>query len=407
MPIPKLRFKNFEEKWKSYKIEDRVGEIIGGGTPSTKVSEYWKGNIPWISSSDLEQHKLLNVIPTRFITQKAIENSSTHLIPKNSIAVVTRVGVGKLAIIDQDYCTSQDFQSLIELKDDIYFFTYLLYKELMKLSLMSQGTSIKGITKSELKNLIINIPTKEEQQNIGLFFYKLDTKIQLQKDKINLLEEQKKGYMQKIFTQELRFKDENGKDYGAWKSVKLHKLINQVKGNSLKNKETVNLPVLTISAKSGFVNQEDRFSGVIAGNSLSKYTELDKYDLSYNKGNSKTAKYGCVFVQSKYEKALVPNVYKSFRAKENVNPFYLQYLFATKILDRQLRGIISSTARMDGLLNVSDEDFFNLNILYPSINEQNKIVAFLSMLDQKIDQEERKLELLSNQKQAFMQQMFI
>lgn len=251
------------------------------------------------------------------------------------------------------------------------------------------------------------IPKIEEQNKIASFLKKIDYKIQLQKEKIDLLKEQERGYRHRIFNKEIRFNDENGKDYSPWKTVKLHTLVDQIKGNSLKNKEKVNLPILTISAKSGFVNQEDRFSAVIAGNSLAKYTELDKYDISYNKGNSKTAKFGCVFVQSKYHKALVPNVYKSFRAKENVNPFYLQYLFASKLLDRQLKGIISSTARMDGLLNVSDEDFYNINILCPSVDEQNIIVYFLLLFEQKIEFEEKKLEVLLNQKQGFMQQMFI
>lgn len=86
-----------------------MGEVAdktyGGGTPKTSIEEYWQGNIPWIQSQDLSENKVFGVEPRKYINQKAIENSATKIIPKNSIAIITRVGVGKLALMPISYCT--------------------------------------------------------------------------------------------------------------------------------------------------------------------------------------------------------------------------------------------------------------------------------------------------------------
>lgn len=197
---------------------------------------------------------------------------------------------------------------------------------------------------------------------------------------------------------ELRFPEFDGE----WEEKQLNNIVDSLKGNSNDNEE---LPVLTISAKKGWMNQKERFSQVIAGNSLSKYNELKKGDLSYNKGNSKVAIYGIVY-KLNYDRALVPNVYKSFRPKSNYESDFIEKYFHTKILDKQLRKLISSTARMDGLLNISDNDFYSMLINIPTKKEQQKIGEFFSKLDRQIELEEQKLEKLEEQKKGYMQKLF-
>ena len=99
------------------------------------------------------------------------------------------------------------------------------------------------------------------------------------------------------------------------------------------------------------MSQEDRFFGNIAGKEQKNYTLLHKGDLSYNHGNSKLAKYGTVFTLESYKEALVPRVYHSFRMID-ADASFIEYYFATKIPDRELAKLISSGARMDGLLNI-------------------------------------------------------
>ena len=142
----------------------------------------------------------------------------------------------------------------------------------------------------------------------------------------------------------------------------------------------MNLPTLTISAANGWMNQEERFSGNIAGKEQKNYTLLHKGELSYNHGNSKLAKYGTVFSLQTYEEALVPRVYHSFRV-ENGSADFLEYYFATKLPDRELGRLISSGARMDGLLNIGYYEFMGIQMMFPTIAEQNRIAGYFRCLD--------------------------
>lgn len=153
-------------------------ETYGGGTPKTSISNFWEGDLPWIQSSDLVIENTNNVFPQKFITNEAIEKSAAKVIPANSIAIVTRVGVGKLAFMPYKYSTSQDFLSLSKLSEDPLFSVYVLYLLMKKESINSQGTSIKGITKKNLLNTLISIPkSKSEQNNIGTAINHLDNLI--------------------------------------------------------------------------------------------------------------------------------------------------------------------------------------------------------------------------------------
>src|SRR5207302_1807411 len=98
-------------KWPVVKVADVCTQILSGGTPSTSISSYWKGDIPWITSADI--HGLKDVRPRKYITREAIEHSATNLIPANNLVVVTRVGLGKILVNAFDLCISQDSQGLV------------------------------------------------------------------------------------------------------------------------------------------------------------------------------------------------------------------------------------------------------------------------------------------------------
>ncbi|HAR7217745.1 TPA: restriction endonuclease subunit S [Staphylococcus aureus] len=199
-----LRFKdengNDYPDWEEKKIEDIASQVYGGGTPNTKIKEFWNGDIPWIQSSDVKVNDLILQQCNKFISKNSIELSSAKLIPANSIAIVTRVGVGKLCLVEFDYATSQDFLSLSSLKYDKLYSLYSLLYTMKKISANLQGTSIKGITKKELLDSIIKIPHNlEEQQKIGELFYKIDKYISFNKCKIEMLKSLKQGLLQKMF----------------------------------------------------------------------------------------------------------------------------------------------------------------------------------------------------------------
>ena len=160
-------------------MSDLAEKTYGGGTPTTSNEAYWNGDIPWIQSSDVVDGKLLGVEPRKWITQDGLNNSAAQLIPGNSIAIITRVGVGKLAFMPYSYATSQDFLSLSKLNAEPLFTVYACYKKLQSELNAVQGTSIKGITKDELLAKNIMVPRYAEQQQIGAFFKQLDHLITL------------------------------------------------------------------------------------------------------------------------------------------------------------------------------------------------------------------------------------
>ena len=187
-----------------------------------------------------------------------------------------------------------------------------------------------------------------------------------------------------------------------WEQRKLKDVSERVRGNDGR----MELPTLTISAGKGWLDQRDRFSGNIAGKEQKNYTLLSENELSYNKGNSKLAKYGVVFKLSAYKEALVPRVYHSFRTNKEANPDYIEYMFATKLPDRELGKLVTSGARMDGLLNINYDDFIGIKIKIPSLAEQSKISILFIQLDNLITLHQRKLDQLNQLKEALLQQMF-
>ena len=386
--IPKLRFKGYEDAWEQRKLGTIAESTYGGGTPKTTIEEYWNGGIPWIQSSDIQENQFFNIQVRKTISEGGLANSAAKLIPKNSIAIVTRVGVGKLGLIPFNFTTSQDFLSLSELNIDSHYAVYLLFKKLQFESKMVQGTSIKGITKEELLSKDLKISQRDlEQKYIGQFFQKIDNLITLHQRKYDALKTMKKTLLSKMFPKdgedvpEIRFKGFTD----AWEQRKLSEISQRVQGNDGR----MNLPTLTISAAYGWMDQIDRFSGNIAGTEQKNYTLLKKGELSYNHGNSKLAKYGAVFELSTYEEALVPKVYHSFRMVEGDSKF-IEFLFATKLPDRELSKLISSGARMDGLLNITYSDFATINLTVPSETEQNIVSNCLKELDDLITLHQRR-----------------
>ncbi|WP_405055592.1 restriction endonuclease subunit S domain-containing protein, partial [Lacticaseibacillus paracasei] len=201
--------------------------------------------------------------------------------------------------------------------------------------------------------IVVNVPQTAEQFQIGQLFSALDALIAATQDKIDALEQAKRALLQRLFDQSWRFKGYSG----SWEKHKLGDLAKRVRGNDGR----MDLPILTISAGNGWLTQKERFSQSIAGNELKNYTLLAKNELSYNHGNSKLAKYGAVFALKKYNEALVPRVYHSFDVSGKADSNFIEYLFSSKTPDHELRKLISSGARMDGLLNINYASFMNIS----------------------------------------------
>ena len=185
--------------WEERRLKDLCEIITGGGTPKTKISQYWEGTIPWISSSDLKENNICDLSITRKITEEAIENSATKKVPRGTVLIVSRVGVGKVAVAPCELCTSQDFTNIVDPQGEPYFFGYELIWMMQKKAIQSQGTSIKGIPASEIREYILKVPCLEEQKKIAEFLLGFDEAISLARQELDKWKLLKKGLMQQMF----------------------------------------------------------------------------------------------------------------------------------------------------------------------------------------------------------------
>lgn len=199
MEVPEIRFEGFTGDWEQRKLGEIAGRTYGGGTPKTSIMEYWDGYIPWIQSSNLMEHELFNVDIQKHITDDGLKKSAAQLVPPNSVAVVSHVGVGKLAFMPFSYTTSQDFISLSELKADPVFTCYSVYKRLQNDLHIVQGSAIKGITKDDLLSKEIMLPSEAEQIKISEYFRQLDHLVTLHQQKCDKLMKIKKYMLQNMF----------------------------------------------------------------------------------------------------------------------------------------------------------------------------------------------------------------
>ena len=198
--LPHLRFSGFTAGWEQRTLTEHITSSLGGGTPSTSIAKYWEGNLPWIQSSDLAQDDLHSYRINKHISESAVKETAAKHIPANSMAVVVRVGVGKVVIPETDYSTSQDFISLVGLKGDKDFLLYAIHRLLKRLAINTQGTSIKGITKSNLiESKVLSPKDKREQVLIGQLLSKIDTCIAIHQRELDRLRELKMAYIQKLF----------------------------------------------------------------------------------------------------------------------------------------------------------------------------------------------------------------
>lgn len=238
-------------------------------------------------------------------------------------------------------------------------------------------------------------PSKEEQNKVSTFLSLYDKKIETQSEKINALEERRKGILQQIFSQELRFRDDNGEDFPEWDSVVMEDAF-----NSISDKNHPEKTVLTIIQGQGTIPRD----------------ESDR-NISYNKASIPTYKLVQIndFImhlrsfegglEIATREGIVSPAYTIMRNKINITPqFYRYYFRSSSFIVDKLTGITEGIR--DGR-SINMDDFWLLEIPYPSIQEQKKIGQFLTLVDKQIQVEKEKLEAIKLIKKGLLQQMFV
>lgn len=197
--VPEVRFPGFAGDWEERKLAE-LAEIIGGGTPSTNVKEYWDGDIDWYSPVEVGK-EIYAFGSQRKITKLGLKKSSAKVLPANkTILFTSRAGIGDMAILKRNGATNQGFQSLVINNDYNIYFVYSMGNKIKEFALKhSSGSTFLEISGNNLGKMDLLVPSLEEQDKIGDFFKKLDEKISLHQRELDALKETKKAFLQKMF----------------------------------------------------------------------------------------------------------------------------------------------------------------------------------------------------------------
>ncbi|HDR3142294.1 TPA: restriction endonuclease subunit S [Staphylococcus aureus] len=378
--VPELRFPGFEGEWEEKKLEDIIKVNFG-----KDYKHLDKGDIPVYGTGG-------------YMTSVS-----------EPLSEIDAVGIGRKGTINKPYLLEAPFWTVDTLfyctpkkETDILFILSLFRK--INWKVYDESTGVPSLSKQTINKINRFVPTNKEQQKIGKFFSKLDRQIELEEQKLELFQQQKKGYMQKIFSQELRFKDESGNDYPDWEEKELGEVADRV---IRKNKNFESKKPLTISGQLGLIDQTEYFSKSVSSKNLENYTLIKNGEFAYNKSYSNGYPLGAIKRLTRYDSGVLSSLYICFSIKSEMSKDFMEAYFDSTHWYREVSGIAVEGARNHGLLNISVNDFFTILIKYPSLEEQRKIGDFFIKLDRQIELEEQKLELLQQRKKALLKSMLI
>jgi type I restriction enzyme, S subunit len=410
--VPKLRFKEFGGEWEK-KDFGNIYSFLQTNSFSRALLNYENGEIKNIHYGDIH---------TKF-------KSNFYLKNENVPYINSEVDICKIK--DESYCkekdlviadASEDYKDIgkaieiINLNDEKLlaglhtyiardeknvmakgFSGYLMQTQDIRLQMMklATGISVLGISKGNLLQIKINIPSKPEQEKIASFLTLVDTKIEQLTKKETLLQEYKKGVMNKIFNQEIRFKDDDGSEFPEWEEKKLKEIASFFSGGTptSTNKNYYNGHIPFIG--SGKINS-DTVEQFITSEALASSSAK-----MVNVGDLLYALYGATSGQVAISKinGAINQAILCIRSKEN-----LAFLYYWLLLEQDN---IISTYLQGGQGNLSAQIIKNLKIKIPCLEEQTKIANFLSSIDKKIELTTKEFNSTKEFKKALLQQMFV
>ncbi len=399
---PQLRFEGFTDDWEQRKL-GKVFKTYSGMTPlRSDISNFKNPEVPWIKTTDLKNSYITS--NDEKISAKAA--NKLKVLPVNTVLIAMYGGfnqIGRTGLLTYPATINQALTAL-EPNDSIspyFLLTELNYRVNDWKKFAASSRKDPNITKRDIDNFMINFPTQQEQQKVGSFFQQLDNTITLHQRKLDLLKEQKKGYLQKMFPKngakvpELRFAGFTD----DWEERKLRDLLNK---NSEKNKNLSVINVESVSNKTGFTKQTDQFEDYsVASADLSNYYVIREKQFAYNPSRINVG--SIAYKDLGDEISVVSPLYVSFSTKKVLNDGFFWNWFKTASFDAQRQRLSEGGVRDTLSFNQLSE----MNTMFPTYPEQEKIASFFKQLDDTIVLHQRKLDLLKEQKKGFLQKMFV
>lgn len=373
--VPHLRFPEFSGEWDSFKLVE-LGKFIGGGTPSSSNLSFWTGSIPWISSSDIKEDNINNISISRYITEDAIEKSATKYCPAPVILIVSRVGVGKVALSHTSLCTSQDFCNIIDIKCHPVFLSYNLLRTMKRKSREVQGTSIKGITSDELQKIRVFIPkNKDEQNKISNLLTLLDERIATQTKIIEDLKKLKSAISLKMLHSD------------SWEQFKIQDIASIGRGRVISSVE---------------ISQQENplypvYSSQTSNDGIMGYLDDFMFEGEYISWTTDGANAETVFYRN--GKFNCTNVCGLLKLKKGFDAH-----FVSLVLAEATRMYVSTNLANPKLMN---NTMGNIQIRLPKLEEQKRISVVFRKLHGLLETHNSLIIKYSKQKQYLLSQMFI
>ncbi|MBO6793539.1 MAG: restriction endonuclease subunit S [Balneolaceae bacterium] len=404
--VPMLRFPEFEVEWELKKVDD-VFSIFNGFAFSSSDSQV--DGCRWIKIADVGINQIsnsnLSYLPTNFR-----EKYSRFLLKTGDyvIALTRPILNGKLKIAR---ISEEEDESLLNqrvgklLTNGVNEFVYNLLQKsslIYKIESNIAGTDPPNLSTKDISTLKINVPQKPEQQKIASFLSAVDKKIEQLTRKKELLEQYKKGVMQKLFTQEIRFRKSNGDLYPDWKKRKLADVLFEHKNKSDGSEE-----VFSVSVHKGLINQIEHLGRSFAASTTDHYNQVQPFDIVYTKSPTGDFPYG-IIKQSKIDKnVIVSPLYGVFTPETKWLGRLLDIYFESPVnAHNYLHSIIQKGAK--NTINITNTTFLSKSLNLPvDEDEQEKVGLFLESIEEKIIHVEEELEKAQTFKKGLLQQMFV
>ena len=411
--IPAIRFAGFTEAWEQRKLGE-LGTTFTGLSGKSK-GDFGHGDARFITYMNVFSNPIADLSMTESVEIDFKQNCVTQGDVFFTTSSETPEEVGMSCVmpenIDNMYLNSFCFGYRPIEKFDLSYLAYALRSTTFRKGIifLAQGISRYNISKNKAMDLEISVPSLEEQGCIGRYFNHLDNLITLHQCKYDKLVNVKKAMLEKMFPKdgadvpEIRFKGFTE----AWEQRKLGDIVDRV---VRKNTNNESMLVLTISAQYGLVDQITYFNNRVASRDVSNYFLVLNGEFAYNKSTSDGYPFGAVKRLDLYDKGVLSTLYIVFvpKSKLIINSNFLTVFFDT---DRWYKGVserAAEGARNHGLLNISAEDFFDIDIVISKyIEEQKQIGELFRSFDNLITLHQRKLEKLKNLKKACLEKMFV
>ena len=406
--VPRLRFPEFTGDWEQRKLGD-IADIVGGGTPSTAISEYWDGEIDWYAPAEISD-QIYVTASQRKITKAGYDNSSAKMLPVGTVLFTSRAGIGKTAILRHEACTNQGFQSIVPHKNELdSYFIFSRTQELKKYGeTVGAGSTFVEVSGKQMADMTLMMPpTINEQHHIGALFEGFDTLITLQQRKLDQIKEYKKGMLQKMFPKdgelvpEVRFPEFTG----DWELRKLGDIYQDI-GNAF------------VGTATPYYVEEGHFyleSNNVKNGQINHNSEIFINDEFYERQRDKWLHTGdMVMVQSGHvgHTAVIPEELNNTAAhalimfrnpKVKVEPYFLNYQCQTLKSRKKIENI--TTGNTIKHILASEMQAFVVDVA--SYKEQIQIACFFKSLDNLIILHQRKLDAMKEYKKGLLQQMFV